>query len=214
MQIQFQNIIPAPLQGSLNAESQVWATEVAFQEGKMHQIYAPSGKGKSTFAHIIYGLRNDFTGTALLDGKATSQISASEWATIRQRKISVVFQDLRLFLHLTALENLQVKAVLYKDFDNSKLTEMAEILGVTHTLNRTAATLSYGERQRIAIIRALIQPFEILILDEPFSHLDEGNIQKASQLIKKRVEEQNAMVLFTSLGYDYHFEYDQKLLLG
>jgi ABC-type lipoprotein export system ATPase subunit len=214
MLIHFENVVPQPLHGVVNPKSEVWQTSLELQAHKSYQVYSPSGKGKSSFLHIIYGLRNDFSGNVKLNGKDTKSISVDEWAVIRQNQLSIVFQDLRLFLELTAWENLLVKASLYPEIKENELKEHAEFLGVSHVLQKPAHTLSYGERQRIAIIRSLIQPFEILLLDEPFSHLDEGNIKKASELISQKVKAQNASILMTSLGYEYHLQFDEKKLLG
>ncbi len=213
MQITFKNIIPAPLEGVLDKNSQIWATEVSFEKNRRYGINAPSGKGKSTFIHLIYGLRNDFKGELKLDDKIVQKISLNEWAKIRQHKFSIVFQDLRLFMNLTAFENIELKALLNKKDNKAQIEEMAERLGIQHVLNKKAQLLSYGERQRTAIIRAMVQPFEFLLLDEPFSHLDELNIQKACQLIDEKCLENQASILMTTLGYDYALKFDEKLIL-
>lgn len=215
MKISLSGVVPAPLKGTLEAESKsdIWQSEITFEQNKKYQIHAPSGKGKSTFVHILYGLRRDFTGEVKVDEKSVIKINKVSWAALRQKKISIVFQNLRLFMDLTALENVQLKAVLYSTNMENEIREMAEYLGVTHVLDKKAALLSYGERQRIAIIRALIQPFEILLLDEPFSHLDEGNIEKACGLIVKKCEANQATMIMTSLGYDYYINFDAKLVL-
>ncbi len=223
MIISFQNATPAPLVGVVHLDSQIWNTKKDFLQGKSYQIYAPSGKGKSTFAHIIYGLRDDFEGDILLDNQNTKQISHENWASIRQTKISIIFQDLRLFADLTARENIEVKTVLLQQNNSQTDTQnnvkeniknMAEKLGISHIMDKKANILSYGERQRVAILRALIQPFEVLLADEPFSHLDENNIKIASQMLQERCKQQNATLLMTSLGYDYGISFDEKVLLG
>ncbi len=225
MIISFQNATPAPLVGVVHLDSQIWNTKKDFLQGKSYQIYAPSGKGKSTFAHIIYGLRDDFEGDILIDNQNTKQISHENWASIRQTKMSIIFQDLRLFADLTARENIEVKTVLLQqnqqkseqntqtDTQNN-IKDMAEKLGISHVMDKKANILSYGERQRVAILRALIQPFEVLLADEPFSHLDENNIKIASQMLQERCKQQNATLLMTSLGYDYGISFDEKVLLG
>jgi len=213
MTIGFHNVTPAPLAGVISSTTNIWQCECGFEPAKRYRVVAPSGKGKSTFIHYIYGLRNDFTGKVRLNGVETTHFSANEWAEIRQEKISIVYQDLRLFLHLTALQNIQVKSVLYPgDFD-SKIKKMADQLQVAHLLYKPGNTLSYGERQRIAIIRALIQPFEWLLLDEPFSHLDYDNSARAAAMITEAVRERNAGMIVTSLGQDNHFQYDKEYQL-
>ncbi|NIK73413.1 putative ABC transport system ATP-binding protein [Thermonema lapsum] len=213
MKIRIEGLLPAPLVGRQQRQSQVWEQSYVFESGKFYQIYSPSGRGKSTFLHILYGIRKDYEGSVFIDEQPIRSFSHKEWALLRQRRLSIVFQDLRLLTSLTAWENLQLKAALYAT-EPSRIAAMADHLGVKHLLSRRVASLSYGERQRIAIIRALIQPFDMLLLDEPFSHLDEANIQRVVHLIYSRCQEQNAGFILTSLGYDYQMRFDEKLLLG
>ncbi len=217
--INLQNITPEPLQALLakpkeqETASQIWKQLLCFEKGKYYQIQAPSGKGKSTFVHILYGIRNDFSGKLALDGQDSQQINATEWAQIRQNQISIVFQDLRLFLDLTAWENIEVKLALNSSDKSQKALEMLKSLGVERLLDKKTGLLSYGERQRIAIVRALLQPFDFLLLDEPFSHLDEDNIRKAAQLIRETCQLHQAGMITTSLGYEYGITWDEKRML-
>jgi len=193
--------------------SDIWAIDCAFKKGKRYLITAPSGKGKSTLLHLIYGLRNDYSGAIEIEEKVVRDFKPDDWSELRQSKISIVFQDLRLFLNLTALENIQLKNELVPHKSEEEIISMAKKLGVEALLNKVSKTLSYGQRQRIAIIRALCQPFDFLLLDEPFSHLDEANIAIASTLIKQELESQNAALLLVSLGEKYDFNFDKELLL-
>ena len=219
MDVSFDDVTPAPLAGMLESNthldtpSEIWRQKLKFESQKKYQVYAPSGKGKSTFIHIIYGLRDDYEGEVYLDTQHVRKVSLKHWATLRQDKLAVVFQDLRLFQDLTARENIQVKTVLYSGDYQDKIEEMSAFLGISHLLDNKASRLSYGERQRVAIIRALIQPFSLLLLDEPFSHLDETNIEKACQLIDQTCAENQAGLIMTSLGYPYYIEFDQRLIL-
>jgi ABC-type lipoprotein export system ATPase subunit len=213
MTIGFYNVTPAPLAGVINSDTTVWGKECLFTSSKKYRIVAPSGKGKSTFIHNIYGLRNDYTGEIKIDDQAVKLKSADQWAELRRDHISIVYQDLRLFLHLTAMENILVKSALYKNYSPEKIAHMADVLGVSKLLHQKCQTLSYGERQRIAIIRSLIQPFEWLLLDEPFSHLDRLNSEKAAALIEEEVQARQAGAIVTSLGHDDLFQYDQQFQL-
>jgi ABC-type lipoprotein export system ATPase subunit len=213
MTIGFYNVTPAPLAGVIDSRTDVWQKECVFEPGKKYRVVAQSGKGKSTFIHYIYGLRNDFSGDVKVGEHDARQFTADQWAEIRQRNISIVYQDLRLFLHLTASENLEAKSVLYQHDTSEKIKMMAGVLGISNLLSKKCSTLSYGERQRIAIIRALIQPFEWLLLDEPFSHLDKDNGLKASKLIEAEVEARKAGMILTSLGQDNYFTYHKELNL-
>jgi ABC-type lipoprotein export system ATPase subunit len=213
MNISFNKVTPAPLAGVIDLNTTIWEQDISFEKGKKYKLYAPSGKGKSTFIHILYGLRNDYAGHVKLNNDFITSYNKNSWADIRQQNFSIVFQDLRLFLDLTALENIELKAVLYPVDSSEKIKLMAEALGVSNLLNKKSRNLSYGERQRIAIIRSLIQPFDWLLLDEPFSHLDKENIKKASQLISSEVDERKAGLIVTSLGYDDNFNYDHEYQL-
>jgi ABC-type lipoprotein export system ATPase subunit len=115
---------------------------------------------------------------------------------------------LRLFPNLTARENIELKRVLHKPlYEASKIDEMAERLGVASILLQQAGICSYGEQQRIGIIRALMQSFTWLIMDEPFSHLDKANTKKAADLIAEECAKRNAGFILTDLEEDSNFDY-------
>lgn len=212
--IVFKNVTPTPLVGVTSLSSQVWNTSLVLEQGKNYLVSAASGKGKSTFTSIIYGLRHDYTGKVTLNDSDLQQQNMDWWATLRREKLAVVFQDLRLFLNFSAAENIAVKGNLTPNqTDMQRVSQMAEQLGVAHLLTKQVAHLSYGERQRIAIIRALTQPFEWLLLDEPFSHLDDANVNIAVQLIQEECTKRNAGWILASLGSDYRMPYQELLLL-
>lgn len=207
--------MPLPLRDKLQRQSSdIWNREVVFSQGDWVKIIAPSGTGKTTLIHIMYNLRNDYQGSVVYDGTAINSIPDEELAVIRQQKLSVIFQDLRLFANLTARENIELKRVLQKPmYEATVIDEMAERLGITHILNQKAAICSYGEQQRIAIIRSLMQPFELLLMDEPFSHLDQTNTKKAAELIAEECRKRNAGFVLTDLDEDILFSYSRKLNL-
>ena len=212
--IELKYVKPFPLiENGISASSEVFNTEGVFEKGKKYLVKAPSGKGKSTLLHLIYGLRNDYEGTIKLDGKDIKSLNYDDWATVRQKKLSIVFQDLRLFLNLTARENILLKRDLSDTPSVSEVELMAEQLGIAPYLNQKAETLSYGQRQRVAIIRALCQPFEMLFLDELFSNLDTDNIKIATEMINKACEKNGAGFILVSLGDEYFFNYDKTLIL-
>ena len=215
MQIQIRNLVPTPLKDKLaDRASDIWNTDITFAFGEWIKIKAPSGTGKTTFINILYKVRHDYEGEVLWDNKNLLNLSGDELAKMRQQTVSVVFQDLRLFHHLTARENIELNRILQKPFYEANIIDlMAERLGITHILNQTAGTCSYGEQQRIAIIRALVQPFNWLIMDEPFSHLDNANTQKAAVLIAEEVKKRNAGLVLTDLEDDDNFTYSNQYVL-
>ncbi len=212
--IELKNVKPLPLiENGLNPTSQVFSTVSPFFFDKNYLVTAPSGKGKSTFIHLIYGLRNDYTGDIFLDKKNIKTFTIDDWATLRQKKLAIIFQDLRLFLNLTARENIELKKGLNTEGVQFDYENAAKRLGVYDFLEKKCETLSYGQRQRIAILRGLAQPFDMILLDEPFSHLDTENIKIASELIKEACERNKAGFIHVSLGDEYYFNYDEKLIL-
>jgi ABC-type lipoprotein export system ATPase subunit len=215
MQIELKQVVPVPLKDKfMQRPSSVWNTGVTFGQGEFIKIKAPSGTGKTTLVHILYKLRSDYEGEVLLDGNEARNINDDNLALLRQNKLSIIFQDLRLFPNLTARENIELKRVLQKPYcETAVIDEMAAALGVTYILNQRAGLCSYGEQQRIAIIRALVQPFSWLIMDEPFSHLDHANIAKASALIQQECNKRGAGFILTDLDDDSHFAYTKQLLL-
>ncbi len=212
----FDKLVPIPLQSTI-LESDIWACTSSLDSAKKYFLEAPSGSGKTTFQHILYGLRNDYKGTVQLDYEGKSQnltsLSIEDWSVIRQKKLSVVFQDLRLFAELSGLDNLELKNKLSQHKSKEAILEMCQRLDVADLLDKACGQMSYGQQQRIAIIRALCQPFQFLILDEPFSHLDSRNIRKCSQLIQEECQAQNAGLALLSLEDSYGLDYDVALKL-
>ncbi len=209
MQITLQGLVPIPLQDKLNNRpSGIWNTTVSFASQKWVKIVAPSGTGKTTLMNILYKLRHDYTGMVQIDNLNLQSIKGDELAQLRQQKISVIFQDLRLFDNLTAHENIELNRVLQEPYYATEvINEMAERLGISHILNQRAGVCSYGEQQRIAIIRALVQPFDWLLMDEPFSHLDNANTQKAVALISEECAKRKTGFILTGLDEDTLFDY-------
>lgn len=215
MTIELTQLIPVPLKDRfLQRTSDVWNTYLQLQQGEFIKIKAPSGTGKTTLVHIIYKLRHDYEGAVLFDNIPATDLHEDALAVIRQHELSIIFQDLRLFPNLTGRENIELKRILQTPFYNSEVIDtMAGTLGVSHILDQAAGLCSYGEQQRLAIIRALMQPFSWLIMDEPFSHLDIANTRKAAELIETECRKRKAGLLITDLDEDSNFMYTHEFNL-
>jgi ABC-type lipoprotein export system ATPase subunit len=213
--IEIKGLLPLPLKDKLiHAASDIWNSSQAFLSGEWVKVKASSGKGKTTLIHILYNLRSDYEGAVFWYGKNILHLSSEQQAKQRQEKASIIFQDLRLFTNLTARENIELNRVLQQPYYQSGvIDEMAGQLGVMHILDQRAGLCSYGEQQRIAIIRALVQPFDFLLMDEPFSHLDKENTSIAASLIAAECRKRNAGFILTDLDDDDHFDYTRKLNL-
>lgn len=213
MEISLNNIIPDFLEKEKTDNSAVWKKIVAFKEGNKTEIIAPSGSGKTSLIHFLYGLRKDYSGTLLFNTENIKNITPTYLADLRAMQLSIVFQDLRLFKDFSVLQNLEIKRTLAPYHKTSLINEMSDKLGITNKLSQKAGTCSYGEQQRIAIIRALQQPFNFIILDEPFSHLDEENNKKAMALIEEEADKRGAGIILADLQHNPFFNADSTLHL-
>ena len=213
MDIVLDKVIPHPLLERSELQSDVWQQSLTFKAGDAIHIAAPSGSGKTSLIHILYGLRKDYQGKIEAGNKDIATWGINDWAESRQYRLSIIFQDLRLFPDFTGMENILIKSTLAGDTTDEAIYGMAEQLGIKGLLSKKCKLMSQGERQRMAIIRAMTQPFEWLLMDEPFSHLDEENTRKACELITSECKKRNAGFIMASLGEEYFMNYDIKLKL-
>ena len=129
----------------------------------------PSGCGKSTTLRMIAGLEDISAGTVEIDGVVVNDLQP------RDRDIAMVFQNYALYPHLTVFENMAFSLRLKKvpqDEVYERVTNAAEILGITEYLTRKPRALSGGQRQRVAIGRAMVRDSKVFLMDEPLSNLD------------------------------------------
>ncbi|MFN6040261.1 MAG: ATP-binding cassette domain-containing protein, partial [Bacteroidota bacterium] len=199
MKINLTGIHPLSFVPSNKRISDVWNWDLIFSSNEKYLVIAPSGTGKSSLTGFLYGFRNDYSGEILFDDKNIKKLELDDWALIRQKKISIIFQDLRLFEQLSVEENIYLKCSLGTTLKNETINEFANRMDIADLFSRNVGTLSMGQKQRVAILRSLIQPFEFLLMDEPFSHLDPENISKALELINFVCENQKAGFIITSL---------------
>lgn len=214
MQLSLQGVIPLPLREKVAAgKSGIWNSSLSLAGGEYVFVQAPSGTGKTTLVHILYGLRRDYEGQVKWDGATLAGATGEALAALRANNISVIFQDMRLFPELTAWENIEIKRRLTNTVTGQQALEWLRRLGLEDKAGSMGGTLSYGEQQRVAIIRALLQPFEWLLMDEPFSHLDHANTQKAIDLISEVVRQHKAGMILADLDENNFFPYTQSILL-
>ncbi len=213
MDITLRTVCPSFLTGT---GSQVWGRDIGFASTTVINVAAPSGTGKTSFMSILYGLLTDYTGSLLFDGNDAMSLGRREWAQLRQHSLSLMFQDLRLFDQLTCLDNVLVKANQAKSGDSASAAFIETAfnrLGMTSRLQAPAGSCSQGERQRVAFIRALVQPYDWILLDEPFSHLDEACIAAMRDMLLEACDRNHAGMIVTSLAADPWLPYDSVVAL-
>ena len=209
--IAFRNILPQVF-SSEPVVSDFWQKDVALERGHYYLIEAESGKGKSTFCSDILGYRQDYTGQLLFDRKDARRYGIGDWSRLRQLQVSWVFQELRLFPELTAWENVEIKNKLTHHKSRQQVEQWFEQLGIADKLKAQVGQMSFGQQQRVALMRALVQPFDFLLADEPISHLDDRNAQAMAALLSQEANAQGASVIITSIGkrlpltYDYTYQ--------
>ena len=211
--IRLHNVIPEIFAHRKDIHSDIWLHDVTLERGKRYLIEAASGTGKSSLCSYLYGQRGDYRGDIYFDSDNAATITTRRWSDIRQRHISILFQDLKLFGELTALENVQIKNNITQTQSIEQIRVWFDELGIGDKLHSRIDRMSYGQQQRVALIRALCQPYSFLLLDEPISHLDDNNSNTMRDIILREAERQGAAIIVTSIGKHMDIDYDKHLRL-
>lgn len=164
------------LEVSVRAQLGAFALDVAFTAPTpgVTVLFGPSGAGKSSVLGAVAGLGQKQPGRVAVDGVVLADHQAGIWLPPERRRVGVVFQDARLFPHLTVAGNLRYgqKRAPRATAEDITLDEVVALLGIGHLLGRRPHALSGGERQRVAIGRALLMRPRLLVMDEPLASLD------------------------------------------
>ena len=180
---------------------------VVFERGRKYMVLAKSGHGKTSLLNFIYGTSHRY------DGSIDYHDTVTDPYDMRLHKLSYLFQDLCLFPELTALENVQIKNNLTGFKSEKEIGDMLDSVLEPDKKHQLVRTLSLGQRQRVAAVRALCQPFEFLLMDEPFSHLDNATSKAVADMITREVEAQGAGMIMTALDGTDMFHFDKILNL-
>jgi molybdate transport system ATP-binding protein len=161
-------------------------------------LFGPSGAGKSSIINAIAGLIKPARGKITIAGKTLFDSEKHINLPAHKRGVRVVFQESRLFPHLSVRQNLLYGHWLTGKKPSPSLDEVVALLGIEHLLKRRPRTLSGGERQRVAIGRALLANPLALLLDEPLASLDEARKQEILPYLEKLVRESKIPILYVS----------------
>jgi len=178
--------------------------DLNIEKGRFVAIVGPSGAGKSTLLHILGGLDNPTKGEVILEGEDIYSLPDPELSSIRNKKIGFVFQFYHLLSEFTVLENVLIPALIRQpSLVNRRALEKeaAELLtkvGLSARMDYFPSQLSGGEKQRVAIVRGLINRPGLFLCDEPTGNLDSKTGEEIVSLIKQvNLENRMTIVLVT-----------------
>ena len=159
--------------------------DLTIEKGEVVSIVGPSGAGKTTLLQIMGTLDKADTGTLTIDGMEVGSLSERQLSEFRNRHIGFVFQFHQLLPEFTALENVMIPALIAgnssKEADR-RAKEMLELMGLSDRASHKPNELSGGEKQRVAVARALINRPSVIFADEPSGSLDTKNKEELHRL--------------------------------
>ncbi len=198
--IRLECLVPEVFADSDVSGSELWLADFSLRRGTHYLIEAGSGSGKSSLISYIYCSRRDFRGRITFDGRDSRSLSAADICRLRRYNLALLPQEMRLFGELSVMDNIMLKNRLTDYFSESEIRAMLERLEIDNKINVPAGRLSIGQMQRVALIRALCQPFDFLLLDEPVSHLDSRINGIAAAMVAEAATARDASVVVTSVG--------------
>jgi lipoprotein-releasing system ATP-binding protein len=175
---------PTPA-GSLRVVSDV---NLSLENGESISIVGPSGSGKSTLLYMLGALEPPTSGTIRLDGTNPYELNEKHLAAFRNEKVGFVFQDHHLLPQCTVLENVLVPTLVAPKPDGEhrrRALELLEAVALDHRLHHRPEQLSGGEKQRVAVARALVRRPQLLLCDEPTGNLDHETANAVAALLAR-----------------------------
>jgi len=169
-----------------NAQFIMNIPELIFKDHCVNVIIGPSGSGKTTLFNLMIGLLQAQGWSFYVDNENLAQLP------IEKRQLGVVFQNYELFPHLTAAENILLILKSRHNYSSESLAQLEiykKQLNLDKCWSTRAENLSGGEKQRVSLLRAVMSKPRLLLLDEPFSALDEANRAESREIVKKFVSD-------------------------
>jgi putative ABC transport system ATP-binding protein len=194
-----------------DSDFQLQIDALSFQQGTRTAVIGPSGFGKTTLLNLISGISLPQKGRIRIDGTLVNLLSDAERRTFRLVHIGFVFQDFKLLDYLTVMDNILLPFRINRALTSDKNTRararrLVSMLNIESKLTRYPGKLSQGERQRVAICRALINDPPIILADEPTGNLDPENKLKIMDMLFDYVKDRGASLLTVT--------HDHELLTG
>jgi molybdate transport system ATP-binding protein len=181
-----------------------FALDVGFEsDARVIALFGPSGSGKSTLLNVVAGLIRPQVGLVRVEGRVLTDTQAGTFVPPHRRRIGYVFQDTRLFPHLSVRRNLAYGRWFTSASERyASSEEIVALLGLGTLLDRRPPTLSGGEKQRVAIGRALLASPRLLLMDEPLASLDAARKAETLPYIERLRDELAIPVVYVSHSRD------------
>lgn len=194
-----------------NSDFNLAVGTLSIEKGSRTAVIGPSGFGKTTLLNLIAGILQPQRGDVKVNGTNVSQLSDSERRNFRIREVGFVFQDFKLLEYLNVLDNILLPFRINRSLEISKdvksvAKDTAASLNIEDKLRKHPSRLSHGERQRVAICRALVNKPAIILADEPTGNLDPDNKAHIMQILFDYVDNYNSTLVTVT--------HDHELLKG
>jgi len=186
--------------------------ELAIAPGERVACIGPSGSGKTTLVNLMTGIQAPREGRISLDGVAISEASEPRRRSVRLRTVGMVFQEFELLEYLTGLQNILLPYTLGLPPDSGerdRAVELARACGIERTLGRRPRRLSQGERQRLAICRALVAEPKLVVADEPTGNLDPRSGAAVLDLLLEQAAARSAAVVMVTHNHTVLDRFDR-----
>ena len=171
------------------------------RKGEHLCLLGRSGSGKTTTLNIIAGIDKPTSGSIKINEQEITTLNRDKLAELRLKTMGYIFQEFHLLNHLTALENIMVPLIINGvkgDEAQERAYELLNLVGIQEKANNFVEELSTGQKQRIAVARAIANKPKLLIADEPTGTLDSESSDAIMQLLTKISEEQDMTMIFTT----------------
>lgn len=194
-----------------NSDFHLEFDEMEFEQGSKTAIIGPSGFGKTTLLNLISGISLPQSGDILVKDTQVNTLKDNARRTFRLLNIGFVFQDFKLLDYLNVMDNILLpfrinNALLFHEKIKHRVREVAALLDIQEKLNKYPGKLSQGERQRVAICRAILNDPPIILADEPTGNLDPENKHRIMKILSDYVQERQSTLITVT--------HDHELLKG
>jgi putative ABC transport system ATP-binding protein len=187
--------------------------ELSIQTGQRVAWTGHSGSGKTTLLHLVAGIVQPLSGHVKSCGIDLASLRESARRDFRIANIGLVFQDFALFEYLTVLDNILLSYRINRSLrlDKSvyaRAKQLATDLGLGHLMSRRPINLSHGERQRVAVCRALVANPKLVLADEPTANLDPDNASRVLDALDRHAKDNNATLVVVTHDHDLRARFD------